>query len=157
MKRHLSPEEITAAAAGLEIDEAARRHLASCIACRTEAERLGGVVDARRREIVAGAPDWAASKASVMDRLPESAARGAARKPRWLRPALAAAAALVVAVGLGVLRPDGTVDPPTVGDPAVEEILAEMDELLSDDGIPGFEIIDPESGDLEAYFDNGAS
>jgi hypothetical protein len=69
---------------------------------------------------------------------------------------LAAAAALVVAVGLGVLRPDGT-SQPAADELAVEEILAEMDELLSDDGIPGFEIIDPESNDLETYFDNGAS
>ncbi|MEE4270276.1 MAG: hypothetical protein V2I67_01295 [Thermoanaerobaculales bacterium] len=157
MNRHLNPEEITAVAAGLEIDDAAQRHLDSCVACRAEVERLDGVIDARRAEIVAEEPDWAASKTAVMDRLPESAAPDATRKPRWVRPALAAAAAVVVAVGLGVLRPENPVDPTTGGDPAVEEILAEMDELLSDDGIPGFEIIDPESGDLEAYFDNGAS
>jgi len=48
------------------------------------------------------------------------------------------------------------VEPPA-GEPSVEEILAEMDELLSDNSIPGFEIIDPELDDLKTFFDNGAS
>ena len=56
----------------------------------------------------------------------------------------------------GVLLPGGAVDP--VGDElAVEEILAEMDALLADDSIPGFEVIDPWVGELETDIENGAS
>ena len=73
-----------------------------------------------------------------------------------MRPVLAVAAVMVMAVGIGVLRWDRPVEPP-VDEVAVDEILAEMDELLSDDSIPGFEIIDPETDDLASYFDNGAS
>jgi hypothetical protein len=61
-----------------------------------------------------------------------------------------------MAVGLGVLRSGGPVEPPA-GEASVEEILAEMDELLADDSIPGFEIIDPETNDLASVFGNGAS
>jgi len=91
-----------------------------------------------------------------MARLPSPARSVDRWRSRWLRPVLAVAAALVVAVGLGWLRSSGPADP-VAATPSVEEILAEMDELLADDSIPGFEIIDPEENDLEGYFDNGAS
>ncbi len=156
MSNHLRPEEIEAVIAGFEIEESQRRHLEGCVVCRAEAARLTKLIEARRGEILAAEPDWSASAAAVMDQLPADVAVAGAPRPRWLRPLLAAAAALVVAVGLGILRPDGTA-PPEFEELALEEILAEMDELLSDDSIPGFEIIDPESSDLETFFDNGAS
>ena len=156
MMKHLTTEEIAAVIAGLEIGDEQRRHLSSCVTCRAEAAGFDGLVEARRRDLAATEPDWEASAAAVMDRLPSPNRGGTVRRPRWLRPALAAAAALIVAIGIGVLRPGGTVAP--VGDEvAVEEILAEMDELLGDDGIPGFEAIDPWSEDLAAFNDNGAS
>jgi hypothetical protein len=37
----------------------------------------------------------------------------------------------------------------------VEEILAEVDAVLADDSIPGFEVIDP--GLEEAIYENGTS
>jgi hypothetical protein len=91
-----------------------------------------------------------------MDRLPGAVPALAGGRPRWLRPVLAMAAALVLAVAVGVLRPDRSPVPPP-GEPAVDEILAEMNALLSDDRIPGFEAIDPGVEALTAEIDNGAS
>ena len=156
MKNHLNPEEFAAAVAGLELEPAVREHLESCMVCRQEVTDLERLIVARREEMLTHEPDWAASAKQIMDRLPAASVAGGQRRLRWLRPVLAVAAVLVMAVGLGILWPNGQVEPP-VGEPSVEEILAEMDELLSDDSIPGFEIIDPELDDLETFFDNGAS
>ena len=156
MTTHLTSDEITAAVAGLELEQVVRDHLESCVVCRAEAAVLKGLITARREEIQADAPDWAAQAAEIMDRLPTDAEAGRQRRPKWLRPALAVAAVLVMAVGLGILRLESPVGPPT-DELAVEEILAEMDELLSDNSIPGFEIIDPEMDDLATFFNNGAS
>jgi len=156
MTKHLTSDEIAAAVAGLELEPSVGNHLESCVVCRAEAAVLKDLITARRDEIQADAPDWAAQAAEIMDRLPTDAEAGRQRRPKWFRPALAVAAALVMAVGLWILRLESPVGPPT-DELAVEEILAEMDELLSDDSIPGFEIIDPEMDDLETYFNNGAS
>jgi hypothetical protein len=156
MTNHLRPEDIEAAIAGLEIDDEAREHLESCVLCRTQVTELGDLIEARRAEMAAGEPDWELQAEEIMARLPVESRAGQGRRPGWMRPVLAVAAVVVMAVGIGVLRWDGPVEPPT-DEVAVDEILAEMDELLSDDTIPGFEIIDPEMSDLESYFDNGAS
>ncbi len=156
MTIHLRPEEIEAAIAGLEIDDEARKHLESCVLCHAEAAEFEELMEVRRAEMAEEEPDWEAAKAEVMARLPGEGGTVSTRGSRWSRPVLALAAALVMAVGIGALLPRGPAAPP-VDDVAVEEILAEMDELLSDDSIPGFEIIDPEMNDLETYFDNGAS
>ena len=156
MTIHLRPEEIEAAIAGLEIDDKASEHLESCVLCRAEVAGFDELIGARRAEMAAEEPDWAHQAGEIMDRLPIEGETTGRRRPGWMRPVMAAAAVMVMAVGIGVLRMDPPVDPP-IDDMAVEEILAEMDELLSDDSIPGFEIIDPETDDLESYFDNGAS
>lgn len=156
MKQHLTSDEIAAAVAGLDLETAAREHLVSCVVCRAEVADLDNLIAARRAAILIDEPDWDDHAERIMTRLPSDSGIGGRRQPRWLRPMLAVAAALVVAVGLGLLRPPEPVDP-GVGSPSVEEILAEMNELLADDSIPGFEIIDPEESDLEAYFDNGES
>ncbi len=156
MRSHLTSEEIAAVVAGLELEPAAAEHLESCVICRAETSDLEVLIGARRTEIATDEPDWDAQAQRVMDRLPADTGAGRDHRRKWLRPVLAVAAVVVLAVGVGVLRPDGPVEPP-VGEPSVEEILAEMDALLSDDSIPGFEIIDPEMDDLETYFDNGAS
>jgi anti-sigma factor RsiW len=150
----MTSEEIAAAVADLELETGAREHLEGCVACRAEVAEIEQLIDARRRELLADEPDWGVQAMQIMDRLPAAAAGG--QRSSWLRPALALAAVLVMAVGLGFLLSDGPVETPPV-EPTVEEILAEMDELLSDDSIPGFEIIDPETDDLAAFFDNGAS
>jgi len=156
MNNHLASEEIAAAVAGLELEDAARDHLVDCVVCRAEVADLENLIAARRAAILTEEPDWDDHAERIMTRLPSEAGIGGRRRPRWLRPVLALAAALVVAVGIGLLRPDRPVAP-TAGEPSVEEILAEMNELLADDSIPGFEIIDPQENDLEVYFDNGAS
>jgi len=156
MTTHLRPDQIDAAIAGLEIDAEGQKHLESCVQCRTEAAEFGQLIEARREELAADEPDWALQTEEVMGRLPIDVKASGRPRRGWMRPALAVAAAVVIAVGIGVLRWDRPVEPP-VAEVGVEEILAEMDELLSDDSIPGFEIIDPETDDLESYFDNGAS
>ena len=156
MTTHLNPDQIDAAIAGLEIDDEGLKHLESCAQCRTEVAEFGRLIESRRGELAADEPDWALQAEEIMDRLPIEAAASRRARSRWRRPVLAVAATVIIAVGIGVLRWDRTVEPP-VAEVAVDEILAEMDELLSDDTIPGFEIIDPETDDLESYFDNGAS
>lgn len=156
MTIHLRPEEIEAAIAGLEIDDEASEHLESCVLCRAEVAGFDELIEVRRAEMTAEEPDWARQAGEIMDRLPIEGETMGRRRPGWMRPVLAVAAVVVMAVGIGILRMDSLVEPPT-DDVAVEDILAEMDELLSDDSIPGFEIIDPETDDLESYFDNGAS
>jgi hypothetical protein len=156
MTKHLTSEEIAAVIAGLELGDDVRRHLESCLTCRAEAAGLGELIEARRAEIVAEEPDWQASAERIMARLPADGPQTVTRRPRWMRPVLALAATVVIAIGVGVLWPGGPAEPPA-NDLAVEDILAEMDELLSDDRIPGFEAIDPGADDLTAYIDNGAS
>lgn len=156
MTSHMTSDEISAALAGLELEAGVRNHLAGCVACRAEVAELERLIDSRRTEMHADEPDWGIQARQIMDRLPATGAENGRGRLLWLRPVLALAAVLVMAVGLGILRSDGPVDPPA-NDPTVEEILAEMDELLSDKSIPGFEIIDPETDDLATFFDNGAS
>ena len=155
--KHLNDDELSSAIAGLELSPDAERHLAVCVSCRTEIEALGGAIDERRGVLESQAPDWQAQRQAVMDRLPVRpvAPRQGAR--RWVRPILAVAATLVIAVGVGVLLPPGGTDAPTVQDLPVEEILAEVDALLADDSLPGFESIDPGVDDPESLFENGAS
>jgi hypothetical protein len=156
MKSHMTSEEIAAAVAGLELSDEIKEHLESCVVCRTEASDLERLIEARREEMLADHPDWGVQAQQIINRLPTATRMEGWQRPRWLRPALALAAVLVMAVGLGLLRSSGPVEPPPA-EPSVEEILAEMDELLSDDSIPGFEIIDPELDELATFFDNGAS
>jgi hypothetical protein len=155
MTTHLTSHEIAAAVAGLELTPQAREHLASCLGCRAEVTDLERLIDLRRVEIAAGQPDWESQAQRLMDRLPATGDSGRA-PTRWWRTALAAAAVVVVAVGVGVLHHRRPVAQPAAA-PSVEEILAEMDQLLADDTIPGFEVIDPGLEELETFIDNGAS
>jgi hypothetical protein len=158
MNQHLTDDEVTMAVAGLDLGDSAREHLASCVACRAEVAALERLIAQRRAAATADEPDWQAITTAVIAALPVAERPGAHRRPRWLRPALALAASVLIAVAVAVLRPDRPIEKPA-GEPSVEEILAEVDELLADDRIPGFEAIDPGSewmtngGDN----DNGAS
>jgi len=156
MTNHMTSKEVSAAVAGLELEARAREHLERCVVCRAKAAELEQLIKARREELHANEPDWGIQARQIMDRLPAAAGGDGRGRSLWLRPVLALAAVLVMAVGLGILRSAGPVETPAA-EPTVEEILAEMDELLSNDSIPGFEIIDPEMDDLTTFFDNGAS
>ena len=156
MSTHLRDDEMTAAVAGLELGDEAREHLASCVACRQEAAALAALIAERRADLEMREPAWDELAAAVAARLPAPGRPSARRGGRWLRPALALAATVLIAVAATVLRPDRPA-PPAAVEPSVEEILAEMNELLADDRIPGFEVIDPGIGVVDVAVDNGAS
>ena len=158
MNTHLEDHQITAAVAGLEIDPGAEQHLASCLSCRQRVAAMEELIDGRRRELVAEAPDWERQRQEILLQLPEPHAAERFRRKRWVRPLLAAAAVLLMAIGVRVLWVPGTPVVPAVdGEIAVEDILAEVDAVLADEYLPGFESIDPGVSDPESIFENGAS
>ncbi len=53
--------------------------------------------------------------------------------------------------------PPGAATPPPTDDLAIEQILAEVDAVLADDSLPGFESIDPGVDDPASIFENGTS
>ncbi len=155
MKSHLEEHEITEAVAGLELEAAAEEHLGSCVSCRRQVTEMQCVIDARREGLEAGAPDWERQRQEIMLQLPATAMAMPKRR-LWTRPLLAVAAVLLVAIGLRVLwAPAPVVEPGVVSELPVEQILAEVDAMLADDSIPGFELID--QGLDDAIFENGTS
>jgi predicted anti-sigma-YlaC factor YlaD len=157
MKRHLNKAEIAASVAGDELGADAREHLADCLDCRRKVGAMSELIDGRRRQQASDEPDWEAQLQSVMARIPATVEAAPVRTTRWWRPMLMAAAVVMVAVVVGILGTSGPTVVTTNGDIPVDQILAEVDALLDDDSIPGFEIIDPGVDDLESYFDNGTS
>ncbi len=155
MKSHLEEHEITAAVAGLELEAAAEEHLGSCVSCRRQVSAMRDAIDARREDLEAEAPDWERQRQEIMLQLPATAMAMPKRR-LWTRPLLAVAAVLLVAIGLRVLwAPAPVVEPGVVSELPVEQILAEVDAMLADDSIPGFELID--QGLDDAIFENGTS
>lgn len=158
MNTHLEGDQITAAIAGLDLEPEAKRHLESCLSCRQQVTGMKGLIGARRRELVNGAPDWERQRREILLQLPGTSATSASKGRRWIRPLLAAAAALLMVIGIRVLWvPRAPVEPQANGEIAVEEILAAVDAVLADDYLPGFESIDPGVSDLESILENGAS
>ena len=157
MTTHLTDDEVTAAVAGLVGSQEAAEHLSSCVRCRQEVAEMQRLIIDRRRGMEAEFPDWQRQRRDVMARLGDQSTVRRAPARRWLRPFLAAAAALVVAVGVSLLMPHGATTPPAADDLAVEQILAEVDAVLADDSLPGFESIDLGVDDPESYFENGES
>ena len=162
MTRHLTDEEFTAMVADLPVPGAARRHLEQCLGCRREVEALREAIDRRRGAALSGQPDWDRQHRRIMEALdaPPATVVPLRRRRIW-RPLLAAAAGLVVAVGIWTTvrhRPSG---PGTgAGAVPVERILAEVDATLSDDSVPGFEALEgfvPAPEDLERLMSDPAS
>jgi hypothetical protein len=155
MKIHLEERELTAAVAGLELDATAEEHLGSCLSCRQQVSALRDAIDARRGDLEAEAPNWERQRHEIMLKLPATLTVRPVRR-MWTRPLLAVAAVLVVAIGLRALwTPAPKPDAGVVSELPVEQILAEVDAMLADDSIPGFEVID--QGIDDAIFENGAS
>jgi len=155
MKSHLEEHEITAAVAGLELEAAVEEHLGSCVSCRRQVSAMREVIDARLEDLEAEAPDWERQRQEIMLQLPPTP-MARPRRRLWARPLLAVAAVLVAAIGLRALwAPAPVVDPGVVSELPVEQILAEVDAMLADDSIPGFELLD--QGMDDAIFDNGTS
>ena len=134
MKSHLEEHEITAAVAGLELEAAVEEHLGSCVSCRRQVSAMREVIDARLEDLEAEAPDWERQRQEIMLQLPPTPM---ARPKRRL------------------WTPAPTADPGVISELPVEQILAEVDAMLADDSIPGFELID--QGMDDAIFDNGTS
>ena len=155
MKTHLDEHEITAAVSGLELEGAAVEHLGSCLSCRQQVSSMRKVIDARRQRLEAEAPDWERQTQEILLRL-RSPSMASPERRRWTRPLLAVAAVVVAAVGLRALWiPLPPTDPATGSELPVEQILAEVEAVLADDSIPGFELIDP--GLDGTIYENGAS
>jgi hypothetical protein len=160
MSRHLDEHEITAAVAGLELDQTARDHLGSCLSCRRQVTRVKRLLDHRRELINGRAPDWDRQQQQILTQLPPpQAAVVPIRRRQWLRPLMAAAAVVLLAVAIGSLyQAPGPAVPgtPVPGDElAVEEILAEVDAILDADGFPGFEALGeivPDSDEIDSYY-----
>jgi hypothetical protein len=156
MNNHLEEHEITTAMAGLELDEAASEHLQSCLNCRQRVAAMRDAIEGRKRQLEAEAPNWEQQREQILRRVPSTLTLQPSRRRSWTRPLLAVAAVVVVAIGLRALwSPAPTVEPVGASELPVEEILAEVDAVLADDSIPGFEVIDP--GLEEAIYENGTS
>jgi hypothetical protein len=156
MNHHLEEHEITAAVAGLELEAAAAEHLGACLSCRQRVSAMRDLIDRRRQGFEAAAPDWERQRQEILLRLPAVPARQPARRRAWTRPLLAVAAILVAAIALRALwTPAPPADPGAGSELPVEQILAEVDAVLADDSIPGFELIDP--GLEDAIYENGTS
>jgi hypothetical protein len=144
MTNHLDEHEISAAVAGLELAGPAAEHLESCLECRRRVAGMTQTILQRRAGQAAGEPDWEAARAVVLARLPGVESEpSAAGRLRWWRPLAAAAAVVAIAVAVGLLVPQRVAVDPSEAELPVEEILAEVDAVLADDSIPGFELIDP--------------
>ena len=114
------------------------------------------VIDARLEDLEAETPDWERQRQEIMLQLPSMPATQPKRRHLWTRPLLAVAAVLVAAIGLRALwMPAPVADPGVTTELPVEQILAEVDAMLADDSIPGFELID--QGMDDAIFENGTS
>lgn len=155
--RHLDNHQLAAAIAGLELEPGVEEHLTSCMSCRRQVSETRELIARRRKLLAEDEPDWQRQRREILLRLPTTAAPPRKRSSRWLRPMLAAAAILLVVVGLGLMRrhaPHRGQEAPAV---AVEQILSDVDAVLDDDTIPGFESIDPGLANLEQMYTNGAS
>ena len=155
MKTHLDEQQISAVVAGLEIDPAAEEHLRACLSCRGEVSAMRELIAARRQDLETEEPDWERQRQEILSRLPSELSAPPARRRRWHRPLLAAAAVLLAAIGLRTLWTPPPADPVVGSELPVEQILAEVDAILADETIPGFELIDPGLDDV--IFENGAS
>lgn len=154
--KHLEDFEFAAILSGEPLEPDAGEHLASCLACRQQLTEVEALISERREEISAEDPDWERQRQEIMARLDDQPAARPTR--RWLRPLLAAAALVAMAIGVRELTvPTTPVVPRFDAEIQIEEILAEVDAVLSDDSLPGFESIDPGFDDPESMIENGAS
>jgi hypothetical protein len=137
MNAHLEEHELSAAVAGLDLDEKASEHLRSCLVCREQVAAMEELIEARRQELVGHEPDWQAQHDQIMAQLPASGEVVPIDR-HWRRPLLAAAASLVLAVGAVVLYLGQRGATPEMGSDRAEQILAEVQETLESEEIPGF-------------------
>ncbi len=155
--KHLDDGQISTAVAGLDLDAEGRGHLESCVDCRRRVGMMAELIDARRLRMKDEEPDWAAQHEAVLGRLPSASQTPPVRSSGWWRPAMAVAAALAVVAVVSLVGPRSPELASDNSEIPVAEILAEVDALLEDDSIPGFEIIDPGLDGLEGVIANPSS
>jgi hypothetical protein len=112
-------------------------------------------VENRRRAMEEEMPEWDTHLVQVLSGLPHTPAAPLAARRRWLNPLLAAAATITLAVGTSmVFHRSGPAPVPTPRpEIAIEEILAQAESLLAEDGIPDFDVLDNiTDDDLTALF-----
>ena len=155
MSRHLNDHELASAAAGTPLGLEQRTHLDGCISCRNSVALFLDLVDERRQAMEDEGPDWDAQLDHILGGLPNDSIEPRMTGRRWLNPLLAAAATITIAIGTGlILQQQG----PTLvhipqPDINVEEILAQTDALLAEEGFPGLDVLDDVSDDdLEVLF-----
>ncbi len=155
MTRHLNDQELASATAGIPLEPEHQAHLEGCISCRRSVDQFLEKVDERRMSISLEAPDWDAQTKRILDALPVAQATPINIRRRWLSPLLAAAATITIVVGTGLIvqRSGPTSVPSPRPEIEIEEILAQADSLLADEGIPGFDVFDDVTDDdLTALF-----
>ena len=160
MKNHLDELEISAAAAGLDLEDGAKDHLQACVSCRRLVTEFQDAIQARRAQMMRREPDWEAQKEAVLEQLPQIGTVTRRWHTAWARPLLAAAATIFLAIGVGVLYPrPGSLPSPTPNpNLPIEQILAEAESLLADDGLLDFQVFDNiTDDDLNALFSGQAS
>lgn len=154
MSTHLDDQETALAAAGFPLETHRLAHLDSCVACRRSVTHFHDLVETRRLEMEEEMPEWEAHRERVLNGLPDPATPS---RRRWTAPLLAAAATITLAVGTAMLvhRPNpGPMQAPRP-EIAVEEILAQTESLLAEDGIPDFAVLDDlTDDDLTKLFDS---
>ncbi len=156
MTRHLDDHELASATAGIPLEPEQQTHLEGCISCRRSVDHFLGQINERRRLISLEAPDWDAQSKRVLDALPLAQVTPVNIRRRWLSPLLAAAATITIVVGTGlIVQKNGPAPVPSPRpDIQIEEILAQADSLLADEGIPGFDVFDDiTDDDLTALFE----
>jgi predicted anti-sigma-YlaC factor YlaD len=158
MTRHLDDDQITAAVAGLEIEQVLQEHLSSCVACRRAVHEMGQLIGERRQRLSQQAPDWQEQHRRIIDRL--ATTTEVTPRARWRRPVFAIAATALIAIALAWLWRSSEPDTlPLAEELQVEQVLADVDAILADDSIPGLWPADPmtDTDDLEALIANGSS
>jgi bacterioferritin-associated ferredoxin len=161
MSRHLTEDEITAAAAGLATGAEVDEHLAVCVTCNRAVEEFRHLVAERRASLEAEMPDWGAQRRRILVQLSEPGAEVVPlHRGHWRRTLLAVAAVVLAAVGVWLQFGRQAPAPAKPAVP-VEKILAEVDATLADDQVPGFEALSsmvPTADEMASMMtSNGAS
>lgn len=153
MSTHLSETEITSVLCGQELSAATNEHLQGCISCRSRIAEFERAITLRRAGMDGEMPDWQKQRRAILDRLPDQIGPRRRRSPRWVRPILAAAAVVTIALAAGLLHNPATPDlmPTPRPELPIEQIFAQAESLLADESIPGFEVFaEISDADLDA-------
>ncbi len=160
MTRHLNEHELASATAGIPLEAEQQAHLEGCISCRQSINHFLEILNERRHSINDGAPDWDHHANEILTGISSAPEKSIFVRRRWRSPLLAAAATLIITFGAGVLfRMTGPATaPPSRPEIQIEEILAQAESLLADEGIPGLDVFeDVTDDDLAALLEAQSS